>query len=135
MQACYADQAHFSDSAFVNLDNKEVKAMWEMLVKTGKDMSLSFSNVRETESGGSADWTATYLFSRTGNHVVNHVHSEFVIENGLIVSQTDHFDFYKWSRQAFGFTGLLLGWTPYFKSKVQNTAKQSLHDYMKKNNL
>jgi len=133
MQECYADQAVFNDEAFKNLNSAEVKAMWEMLCKTGKELTLTFGNISESATGGSAEWTASYLFSRTGKTVVNNVHAQFKIENGRIILHTDHFDFYIWAKQAFGIAGLLIGWTPYFRNKVQSTARESLNQFMLKN--
>lgn len=132
MQACYAENAVFNDEVFQNLDSAEVKAMWEMLCKSGKELSLTFGNVSESETGGTAEWTASYLFSKTGKRVVNNIQAKFVIENNQIVSHTDTFDFYVWAKQAFGTSGLLLGWTPYFRNKVRTTARQNLDNFMKK---
>ncbi|HEV7380202.1 MAG TPA: nuclear transport factor 2 family protein [Dyadobacter sp.] len=130
MQSSYAGNATFSDAAFVDLDSDQVKAMWEMLCKNGKDFQLTYSNVKATPQGASADWIATYTFSKTGNKVTNHVHADFVIENGKIVSHRDQFDFYTWAKQAFGITGVLLGWTGFFKNKVQTTARENLDKFM-----
>jgi ketosteroid isomerase-like protein len=132
MQACYADHATFTDEAFVDLDAAEVRAMWEMLCKNGKDFKLTFGNIQSQGNTAGAEWTATYLFSKTGNRVTNNVKANFVIEEGLIVKHRDNFDFYTWSKQAFGFTGLLIGWTSFFKNKVQATAKGSLQTFMQK---
>ena len=132
MQECYAESAVFNDEAFRNLNSEEVKAMWEMLCKTGKEFRLTFGNVSETPTGGSAEWTASYLFSRTGKSVVNNVHAEFLIEDGKIIRHTDTFDFYIWAKQAFGITGLLLGWTSYFQNKVQAAARGNLENFMNK---
>ena len=135
MQECYADSAVFNDEAFKNLNGQEVKAMWEMLCKTGKELKLTLGNINETPTGGSAEWTASYLFSKTGKTVVNNVHADFIIENGKIVRHTDTFDFYVWAKQAFGLSGLILGWTPYFHNKVQGAARESLKKFMSKNNM
>ena len=132
MQACYADDAIFNDEAFKNLDSAHVKAMWEMLCKSGKELKLTFGNITETATGGSAEWTASYLFSRTGNRVVNNIQAIFVIENNKIVSHKDSFDFYIWSKQAFGITGFVLGWTSYFRNKVEKTASENLKSFMNK---
>jgi len=132
MQDCYADEAVFNDEIFNNLDSAQVKAMWEMLCKSGKELKLTFGNIRETSSGATAEWTASYLFSKTGNTVVNNVQAVFEIKNNKIINHTDSFDFHVWAKQAFGTTGLLLGWTPYFKNKVEKTALQNLQSFMSK---
>ncbi|WP_221391751.1 nuclear transport factor 2 family protein [Dyadobacter sp. NIV53] len=132
MQDCYADQAKFSDAAFVNLDGKQVRSMWEMLIKNGKDLKLTFGNISGDAAGGKAEWTAVYTFSRTGNKVTNNINARFEIENGKIVKHTDSFPFYIWAKQAFGFTGLLIGWTTFFKNKVRATAMENLAKFMQK---
>ena len=132
MQACYADDAVFTDAVFQNLDANQVRTMWEMLIRRGNDLELTFSNVNANDTTGSATWTATYTFSQTKRRVVNHVEARFAFKNGKITRHTDHFDFYKWSKQALGLSGLLLGWTGFLQKKVQQTALKSLTNYMKK---
>jgi hypothetical protein len=44
----------------------------------------------------------------------------------LIASHDDYFSFYRWSRQALGVSGLLLGWTPLLKRKVRQQAAAGL---------
>ena len=130
MQNSYADNATFNDPAFRNLDAKQVRSMWEMLIKSSKDMRLEFSNIRADSHSGSAEWVAYYTFSATGRKVVNRVKSSFIIENGKIVSQEDDFNFHRWSAQALGLSGLLLGWTSFLKKKVQKTASDKLKAYI-----
>ena len=130
MQECYADNATFTDGAFVGLNAKEVKAMWHMLISGGKDLQLTFSNVNASETKGSCDWVAVYTFSATGNKVTNTIHADFEFSNGKVVHHTDTFSFYKWASQAFGLKGQLLGWTSFFKSKVQSTAKGRLNSFI-----
>ena len=133
MQACYADNVEFSDNAFPGLKGKRAKAMWHMLIIAGKDMQLTFTNVKANETNGSADWTAVYSFSLTGRQVTNHIHAEFEFQNGLIIKHSDTFDFWKWASQAFGFKGGLLGWTSFFKKKIQTVTSQRLQSFIDKN--
>jgi ketosteroid isomerase-like protein len=111
MQQCYADDAIFKDAVFTNLNAQQVRAMWEMLVKRGTDLELSFSNVASTGDAASAQWIATYTFSASKRKVINKIQAHFIIRNGKIAEHTDSFSFYRWSRQALGPAGLLLGWT------------------------
>lgn len=131
MQDCYADNAVFNDAIFKDLDSKQVKAMWEMLIKRGKDMSLTFKNIEANGNTASAEWVASYTFSSTNRKVINHVKANFIFGNNKILKHTDDFNFYKWSRQALGTPGLLLGWTSYLKSKVSRSAIQGLDAYIK----
>jgi ketosteroid isomerase-like protein len=102
MKACYGKDLVFNDPVFQNLSYIEANKMWEMLLRRGKDLELTFDNVRPTPTGCSADWEATYTFSQTGRKVVNRIHAQFEIMDGKITRHTDSFDFYKWARQAFG---------------------------------
>jgi len=133
MQDCYAGNATFNDTVFTNLNASEVRSMWAMLVKNGKDLRVEFKNIREDETGTHAEWDAWYTFSATGNKVHNQIKASFVIEKGKIVKHTDEFSFYKWARQALGFAGLLLGWTNFLKNKISTTAKKNLKTFMLKN--
>ena len=87
MQQCYADNAVFTDEVFIDLDAKKVRAMWEMLIKGGKDLQLEFSDVKADEKEGSANWVATYTFSKTGKKVINKIHAKFIFENGKIINR------------------------------------------------
>lgn len=130
MQDCYADTAVFSDPAFPNLNAQQVRAMWEMLIRRGKDLQLTYRVLEADNQTGRAEWTATYTFSQTNRRVVNHIQSNFTFAEGKIVRQTDHFDFHTWAKQALGPMGLLLGWTGFLQRKVQKTALASLTKFM-----
>ena len=132
MQACYADNATFNDAVFENLNAKQVRAMWEMLITNAKDFKIEFNNVSADENSAKAHWDAYYTFSRTGNKVINRIDATFEIEDGKIVKHTDNFNFYTWAKQALGAPGFLLGWTGFMKNKIQTTAMGNLDKFMKK---
>lgn len=133
MQDCYADNASFSDPVFTGLNAQQVRMMWAMLLRSGKEMRIEFRNIKETKNGATAEWDAWYTFSATGNKVHNQIEASFVIANGKIVKHTDQFSFYKWAKQALGLTGLLLGWTHFLKNKISATAKKKLETFMSLN--
>ncbi|MEN9686710.1 MAG: hypothetical protein RLZZ28_2496 [Bacteroidota bacterium] len=131
MQRCYSDDAVFNDPAFGLLDAHETRAMWEMLCKRAKDFSLTYGNIQLLdEEYATTDWAASYLFSRSGRRIVNRITAHMRFKDGLIIEHTDAFDIYKWSRQAFGLPGLLLGWTSFMHKKIQRKAKAGLADFM-----
>ena len=75
----------------------------------------------------SAHWEATYRFSASGRMVHNSIEAEFEFDAaGLISSHRDRFDFWRWTRQALGLPGLLLGWTPMLRAKVRAQAAKGL---------
>jgi ketosteroid isomerase-like protein len=128
MAACYAPDGHFRDPVFGDLTGAEAGAMWRMLTRTARDLSVELA----AHDATSAHWIARYTFSATGRPVVNDVRATFRIENGLIADHVDQFSFWTWSRQALGTKGLLLGWTPLLRSKVGGTARAGLDKFIAK---
>ena len=126
MGACYHDMASFSDPVFPHLDAVETRAMWKMLVTSGKDLRVRHVVLSEDANGGTAEWDAWYTFSKTGRPVHNRITATFTFQDGLILIHRDDFDFWRWSRQALGTSGLLLGWTPLVKNKVRGIAADGL---------
>ena len=138
MQACYAPQATFDDPAFSLRGREEAGGMWRMLcegvrAKGREAWHLKFSKLTASADGrsGGAHWDADYLFSATGRTVHNRVDSVFTFDaDGLIVTQRDSFDFWRWSRQALGAPGALMGWTPWLRGKVRAQAGARLAQWL-----
>jgi ketosteroid isomerase-like protein len=132
MVACYHANVRFSDPVFVDLDAREATGMWRMLCERAQEFSLEFTDIRADGDSGSAHWEARYLFSATGRHVHNVIDAEFRFSEGKIIEHRDHFDFYRWARQALGISGVLLGWTPLLRNKVRRQARKGLEIYLSK---
>ena len=129
MASCYHQDARFSDPVFPDLDGRnEVMKMWRTLVGRSDDINIVLGDHAADDRGGTAHWTATYTFTTTGRPVVNEIDAAMVFRDGLIVDHKDSFDFWKWSRQALGTPGLLLGWSPILKKKVRAQSAQLLQD-------
>ncbi|WIE51632.1 nuclear transport factor 2 family protein [Pseudomonas sp. GM17] len=126
MAACYTEDVLFSDPAFGELRGRDAADMWRMLTTRAKDFSLVFDKVRADERSGEAHCVATYLFSQTGNTVVNDIQARFVFRDGKICEHHDHFNMWRWARQALGTKGLILGWTPLLKNAVRAQARKGL---------
>jgi ketosteroid isomerase-like protein len=88
MAACYTEDVLFSDPAFGELRGRDAGDMWRMLTTRAKDFSLTFDHVRSDDTTGSAHWVATYLFSATGNTVVNDIGARFVFREARSASTT-----------------------------------------------
>lgn len=129
MASCYHPEAHFQDEVF-DLKGSEIGAMWRMLCERGDDLDVNASGVRADDVYGSARWVATYSFGPNKRPVRNEIEASFTFEDGLILSHRDRFSFWKWSRQAVGVPGLLLGWTPFLKSSVRKRAAGQLARYI-----
>ena len=126
MAACYADDASFSDPAFPDLRGEAVRDMWRMLCARGKDLRIEHRVVEATAGRARVHWEAWYSFSATGRKVHNVIEAELEVRDGLIVRHRDDFSFPRWARQALGAPGLLLGWTPLLRRKVQQQAAKAL---------
>jgi len=127
MVSCYHENIVFEDPAFGILKGDHAKNMWRMLCESqkGKDFKIKYSNIKANDLNGTAHWEAFYSFSKTGRKVHNIIEAHFQLKDGKIIKHTDDFDLYKWSKQAFGFKGVLLGKTKFFKKKL-NTQTQNL---------
>lgn len=132
MNENYHEEVFFWDPVFENLDAKRVKAMWQMLCEQATDFSLDFRDVKAGAEYGKCNWIATYTFSKTGRMVINDVKSQFKFHDGKIIEHMDDFSLYRWSRQALGTPGLLLGWSPFIQNKIRKTARESLKKFMAK---
>lgn len=136
MQDCYSEFPVFNDPAFGILEGEAVFAMWEMLCKNARDFSLQFSNIQLLdEEYATCNWTAHYSFSKTGRKVVNNIKAHMRIQEGKITEHTDEFDIWKWSRQALGVPGILLGWSGFMQRKIRKNARKSLEKFMEKKNV
>lgn len=130
MVRCYHPDIRFSDPVFPILSGPEVGAMWRMLCSQAKNFELTFADVQADDQKGKARWEARYDFSATGRRVHNKIEAEFEFRDGKIIKHTDSFDFWKWSSMALGPAGLLLGWTPLLRGKVQKQASERLAKFM-----
>ena len=137
MVACYHNDVVFEDPAFGILHGDKAKNMWRMLCATqkGKDFYVAPSNISFENKIGKAHWEAKYKFGKTGRKVHNKIDAEFEFKDGKIIKHKDSFNLYKWSQQALGFNGYLLGWTPFFKNKLQTKTNNLLSSFEQKNKL
>ena len=132
MKECYQPDAVFSDPVFGRLEGEQVTAMWAMLCARAADLEIAFSGVSADAETGRAHWDAHYTFSQTGRKVFNQIDAAFGFRDGLIARHDDQFSFARWSRQALGPVGALLGWTPMLRARVGAGARKGLAAYMRK---
>ena len=133
MLSCYDNDILFEDPAFGKLQGDRAKNMWRMLLSNNKaKIKVNFSDVEATEKSGSANWIAEYNFNQTGRDVHNDISATFEFRNNKIIKHTDHFILHMWSKQALGFSGYLIGWTPFFKKKLQKITNEKLSRFIQK---
>lgn len=135
MASCYHPDIRFSDPVFPKLEGAAAGAMWRMLCERGADLVVEHSRVSATDDTGSAHWDARYTFSATGRKVFNQIDASFRFADGKIIEHTDDFDLWAWSRMALGPVGLLLGWSPIVRNKVQGQAGGQLQKFMTKHGI
>lgn len=126
MAACYAPDARFGDPVFPDLRGDRPGAMWRMLTSGPADVRVELLEHSADGDRGTAHWRAHYAFGPKRRPVVNDVRAEFTFRDGLIAEHRDHFGFWRWSRQALGPVGLLLGWTPFVRNGVRAKAAARL---------
>lgn len=141
MTACYAPAACFDDPGFRLNGRRQIAGMWHMLCDAARsnareDWQLNFKEVQANALSGQAQWEVQYQFSRTHRRVHNRVTSRFSFTpHGLIESQVDEFDLWRWSRQAIGLGGYVLGWTPFFRQQMRRQTHAALAQYMAKHDI
>ncbi|NPC59181.1 nuclear transport factor 2 family protein [Caenimonas soli] len=138
MARCYAPDAVFDDEVFALRGKREVTGMWRMLCEAmrakGADVwKLDYRDIRADATRGAAHWDAHYRFSATGRIVDNSIDANFEFNPaGQIARHKDRFDFWRWSRQALGAPGVLLGWTPVIRNKVRAQAAANLSKFLER---
>ena len=130
MISCYHEDITFHDPAFVNIQGNRAKGMWRMLCQNAVDLSVEFSNVKADDEIGSAHWEAHYTFSKTGRKVHNKIDASFKFKDGKIIDHKDDFNLRKWSGQALGLQGMLLGGTSFFRNKLQAQTNKLLDRFL-----
>jgi len=124
----------FSDPVFGLLQNGEPQAMWQLLCTRATDFSLTYGKIKLIDDEyASCEWVATYLFSASKRKIINKITAHVRIVDGKIIEHTDQFNLYRWARQAFGFSGILLGWTSWMQNKIRHNARASLKNFIKNN--
>ncbi len=134
MVSYYHKDITFRDPAFGVLNGERVKNMWRMLCHSQKgndNFKIEVSDIQCNPENGKARWDAYYNFSKTGRKVHNIIYAEFQFKDGKIIDHVDRFDLYRWSRQALGFKGFLMGWSGFFKKKLYQQSNRLLSKFEK----
>ena len=105
--------------------------MWEMLLTSKKgELKVSYKIARVSDKKGKVNWVAEYHFGKNNRKVINNVSGEFKFEDGKIIEHIDTFNLWKWSKQAMGTLGYLIGWTPLMKKKIQKSTNKKLNNFI-----
>ena len=61
----------------------------------------------------------------------NRIDARFSFDaDGRILSHLDNFNFWRWSWMALGVPGLVLGWSPFFRTQVRKQARANLDRFL-----
>ena len=126
MAASYHPQAQFWDPVFQSLEGPAVGTMWIMLCAQAQELKVQLKDLAVDGDQGQATWVAQYRFGRQGREVHNVIGARFQFQDGRILNHRDSFDLWRWSRQALGLSGVLLGWSPWFQRQIQHRAQAGL---------
>lgn len=134
MVAFYHERVRFEDPAFGVLNGERAKNMWRMLCESQQDKAfiVTHSNIKSDQGAVTAHWEAKYFFGKKQRRVHNKIAARFAFEDGKIINHLDVFDMKKWSVQALGIQGHLLGGTRFFQSKFQQRTHAMLDAFERK---
>ena len=132
MLECYHNEVVFEDPAFGQLKGDRAKAMWKMLLSKREEINLSISF--QVLNNHEALWTARYNYGPNKRSVTNNIRANFAFQDGKIIQHTDQFSLWKWSQQALGASGLVIGWSTFMRNKIQKTTNTLLDKYIAKAN-
>jgi len=132
MAECYHEDIVFQDPAFGRLEGTKAGKMWEMLLSNKKaNLSIHFEGIEASEEQGKANWIANYQFGPKKRKVTNSVTATFTFKEGKIIEHIDSFNLWKWTQQAMGLPGYMLGWSSFMKNKIQRTTNMRLDAFIK----
>lgn len=136
MAQCYAPEARFRDEVFTLDGRDQVMAMWFMLCESldgsGRgDWKLNYRVESVDAQTARLHWSARYHFGQALRPVHHRIDASFRFDDaGRITHHHDSFHFWRWSRQALGLPGLLLGWSPLLRRQVSARAHARLDRYI-----
>lgn len=129
----YHPEVVFEDPAFGILKGAKAHAMWRMLLaRSSGNLKIQYEVLQASKDSGQVHWVATYPYGPKKRPVINKVQATFILKDDKIIKHTDNFNFWKWTRQALGLPGYLLGWTLFLKNKVRKMTNTLLEDFMKR---
>ena len=109
--------------------------MWQMLCSRAKDFHLVF----ETPEALDHEYVnmpvdGRVCFSGTGGKVRNVVKAHMKVVDGKIIEHNDAFSLHRWSAQALGWKGWLLG-ERFFQKAIRRKARKGLEGFMRQEGL
>lgn len=131
MLSCYHENVIYNDVGFGIQKGENAGTVWRFLIENGdKNAIINVSDIQISETKGQAIWTAKYTFGQ--RKIKNKITANFQFKNGKIIYHKDDYDLWKWSQQAFGLVGYLIGWSPLFRWLIRWQMQRLLSNYKSK---
>lgn len=125
MLDCYHKNVIYDDVGFGQQKGEKAKAVWRFLIQNvGENAVISFSDIQTFNNTGYANWTTTYPFGK--RIITNNIKATFHFKDGKIIFHKDEYSLWKWSQQAFGIIGYLIGWSPIFRWLIRWQMKKKI---------
>ncbi len=130
MLDCYHKNVVYDDVSFGKQQQEKAKAVWRFLIKNvGEKAVITFSNIQTSATSGQANGTITYYFGK--RKITNEITATFHFQDGKIIYHKDEYNLWKWSQQAFGFVGYLIGWSLAFRWLIRWQMQRSLQAFIR----
>ena len=130
MLSYYHKDIIYDDIGFGKQKGENAKAVWYFLLgKVDKNAVITFSNIQITKNKGQVNWTTKYTFGK--RKIINQVTATFHFKDGKIIYHKDDYSLWKWSQQAFGIVGYLIGWSWLFSWFIRWQMQQLLRNFIK----
>ncbi len=94
------------------------------------DLAIVYDILEAEDTYGKVHWVAEYVYGPKKRKVIDRVSATFEFRDDKIISHTDNFYAWAWSRQALGLSGYLLGWSSWMKNKIQQETDQRLSQFI-----
>lgn len=128
MLDCYHENVIYDDVGFGKQKGENAKTVWRFLIKkVDANAQITFSNIQVSKDKGQANWVTKYTFNQ--QKITNKITSTFYFQDGKIIYHKDNYSLWKWSQQAYGFIGYLIGWSPIFHWLVRWQMQRILQHY------
>ncbi|MFK7950487.1 MAG: nuclear transport factor 2 family protein [Saprospiraceae bacterium] len=130
MLDCYHKNVIYDDVGFGKQEGEKAKKVWRFLIQNvDKNAIITFSNIQISASTGQANWTTKYTFGK--RKITNQITATFRFQDGKIIYHKDDYSLWKWSQQAFGLIGFLIGWLPLFRWLIRWQMQRNLQRFVK----
>lgn len=126
LAAAYAPDARMSSPILGLLEGAEIDEALRAHLRRNRGWRFDFRIDNAAPGAAEASWRASYLFCATNRQIEIEGRSRFLFGAHGVELQEDRFNLRDWSRQALGFSGVVLSYLPGWRLFVQDEFKRAL---------